>query len=77
MKLQVIGAGLPRTSTSSLARALEQLLGAPSYHMSVIPGHPFNLGVGWDQALAGETPDWDQLRQERRRSYAPLRAEGW
>jgi hypothetical protein len=29
--------------------------------MSAIPGHPFNLGADWDRALAGETPDWDQI----------------
>jgi hypothetical protein len=61
MKLRIVGAGLPRTGTHSLRIALEQLLGGPSYHMSVIPGHPFELGDGWNQALAGETPDWDRL----------------
>jgi hypothetical protein len=29
--------------------------------MSVIPGHPFELGAGWNRALAGDTPDWDHL----------------
>ncbi|MBI1879900.1 MAG: hypothetical protein HYR94_17045 [Chloroflexi bacterium] len=29
--------------------------------MSVIPGHPFDFGIGWNQALGGDTPDWDQL----------------
>ena len=61
MKLRIVGAGLPRTGTSSLAVALEQMLGGRSYHMSTIPGHPFDLGTGWNQALAGDTPDWDQL----------------
>ena len=61
MTLQIVGAGLPRTGTSSLTVALAQLLGGRSYHMSVIPGHPFDLGEGWHQALAGGTPDWDQL----------------
>ena len=61
MNLRVVGAGLPRTGTSSLKVALEHLLGRKCYHMSVIPGHPFDLGPGWDRALAGETPDWDQL----------------
>ena len=61
MNLRVIGAGLPRTGTSSLRLALEQLLGGRSYHMSAIPGHPFDLGPGWDLALAGGTPDWDQI----------------
>ncbi|MCB0092783.1 MAG: hypothetical protein KDE54_33075, partial [Caldilineaceae bacterium] len=61
MTLRVIGAGLPRTGTASLRRALEQLLGGRCYHMSAIPGHPFDLGPGWEQALADETPNWDAL----------------
>lgn len=61
MSLRVVGAGLPRTATASLGVALEHLLGGQVYHMSVIPGHPFNLGAGWNRALAGGMPDWDQL----------------
>ena len=61
MSLRVVGAGLPRTGTSSLKEALEQLLGGRCYHMREIPGHPFDLGEGWDRALAGGTPDWEQL----------------
>ena len=61
MNLRVVGAGLPRTATNSLLQAFEYLLGAPVAHMRVLPGHPFDLGAGWDQALAGETPDWARL----------------
>src|SRR5258705_2827575 len=61
MHLQLVGAGLPRTGTSSLRQALEQLLGAPSCHMSALPGHPFALGEGWDHVIAGGQPDWDAL----------------
>jgi hypothetical protein len=61
MTLRIIGAGLPRTGTSSLSTALERLLGGRCYHMSAIPGHPFDLGAGWEAALAGETPDWDRI----------------
>jgi hypothetical protein len=61
MKLRVVGAGLPRTGTQSLSAALVHLLGGRLYHMSVIPGHPFNLGAGWDRALAGEIPDWNKI----------------
>ena len=61
MRLQVVGAGLPRTGTSSLRQALEHLLGGRCCHMSAIPGHPFNLGDGWNRALAGDTVDWHQL----------------
>ncbi|MDQ3327355.1 MAG: sulfotransferase family protein [Chloroflexota bacterium] len=61
MSLRVVGAGLPRTATSSLQAALEYLLGGRCYHMSAIPGHPFNLGVDWNRALAGGTPDWARV----------------
>ena len=61
MSLRVVGAGLPRTATASLAIALEHLLGGHIYHMREIPGHPFNLGAAWNQALAGNTPNWDQV----------------
>ena len=61
MSLRIVGAGLPRTGTSSLSLALEQLLGGRCYHMSVILGHPFELGTGWNRALAGDTPNWDEL----------------
>ena len=54
MALQVVGAGLPRTGTSSLRVALEQLLGGKCCHMSMLPGHPFNLGEGWGFALANK-----------------------
>ena len=61
MTLRVVGAGLPRTGTSSLKHALEHLLGEPCLHMSAIPGHPFDLGKDWDLALACGTPDWHAL----------------
>lgn len=61
MTLRVVGAGLPRTGTSSLRQALEALLGGPCLHMSAIPNHPFNLGAGWQSALDGAVPDWAQL----------------
>lgn len=61
MIFRVIGAGLPRTGTASLKIALGQLLGGRVYHMREIPGHPFDLGEVWDQALAGDIPDWDQI----------------
>ena len=61
MNLRVVGAGLPRTGTSSLKKALENLLGGRCYHMMEIPGHPFDLGAGWNRALAGDAPDWAKL----------------
>ncbi len=61
MSLRIVGAGLPRTGTSSLRVALEELLGGPCLHMSAIPGHPFDLGVGWQAALTGHPTDWHEL----------------
>jgi hypothetical protein len=61
MNLRVVGAGLPRTGTQSLGAALVHLLEGRFYHMSVIPGHPFDLGPEWARALAGEIPDWDRV----------------
>ena len=59
--LRVIGAGLPRTGTHSLQVALEQLLGGRCYHMREIPGHPFDLGEGWNRALTGDTGGLETL----------------
>ena len=64
MALRVVGAGLPRTGTSSLRQALEHLLGGTCCHMSELPGHPFNLGAGWGGALAGKQTDWQRLMVE-------------
>ena len=58
MDLRFIGAGVPRTGTTSLKRALERLLGGDCLHMSAIPGHPFDLGPDWDAALSGTPVDW-------------------
>ncbi len=61
--LRVVGAGLPRTGTSSLRQALEHLLGGKCCHMSALPGHPFNLGAGWQQALESGATDWDAVME--------------
>ena len=60
MALQIVGAGLGRTGTLSLKGALEQLLGAPCYHMVEVFGRPDDVAV-WQRAIDGETPDWDAL----------------
>ncbi len=61
MSLRVVGAGCPRTATSSLRRAFERLLGRPCLHMSAIDGHPFDLGPVWDGALKGEPQPWHEI----------------
>jgi hypothetical protein len=58
MSLQVIGAGLPRTATSSLRCALETLLGGTCYHMHEVFENTDHVPV-WRRALAGHPPDWN------------------
>ena len=60
MTLQIIGAGLGRTGTHSLKVAIEQLLGAPCYHMVEVFGRPDDVDA-WRRAADGEMPDWDTL----------------
>ena len=57
MTFRVVGAGLPRTGTSSLRDALAQLLGAPVYHMSETMARPAHADV-WAAAIGGRPPDW-------------------
>ncbi|MEO0981312.1 MAG: sulfotransferase family protein [Pseudomonadota bacterium] len=59
MSLKVIGAGFGRTGTASLKIALEQLLGAPCYHMSEAIGNAGHIDL-WIDAAAGK-PDWDAI----------------
>lgn len=60
MTLQVIGAGLAKTGTSSLKLALERLLGGTCYHMVDVFAHPEHIPV-WHDAVGGHPPDWDAL----------------
>lgn len=60
MTLRVVGAGLGRTGTSSLKVALEQLLGAPCYHMFEVLAHPEHIEQ-WQLAADGGSPDWHRL----------------
>jgi hypothetical protein len=60
MTLRVIGAGMGRTGTHSLKLALEQLLGAPCYHMRELFDHPEHIPA-WHAAALGNMPDWDKL----------------
>ena len=58
MALQLIGAGLGRTGTTSLKLALEELLGGPCYHMFEVKERPGDPDV-WGDAYEGRLPDWD------------------
>src|SRR5438445_13745946 len=58
MTLRVVGASLGRTGTHSLKIALEQLLGAPCYHMLEVIAHP-EYARDWKRAIDGEPVDWE------------------
>jgi sulfotransferase family protein len=58
--LKVIGAGLPRTATTTLMVALEQLGLGPCYHMrDLLADLPAGLPV-WEGVAAGDR-DWDRI----------------
>ena len=65
MTLRVVGAGLGRTGTASLKRALEELLDAPCYHMAEVFQHPEHV-PHWHAAARGEMPDWQALLRDYR-----------
>lgn len=58
VSLKLIGAGLPRTGTSSLREALRYLLDAPIYHMSEAFAHPEHVPA-WVAAIEGDPPEWE------------------
>ena len=60
MPLAVIGAGLPRTGTSSLKLALEQLGLGPCYHMREILSYP-ERARDWEAAADGKPVDWEAV----------------
>jgi hypothetical protein len=59
MALKVIGAGYPRTGTSSLKLALEQLGFGPCHHMGEVLMNMPSAAL-WVQAADGR-PDWDAI----------------
>ena len=59
MTLKVIGAGYPRTGTSSLKLALEQLGLGPCHHMREIIMNPPSAAL-WVEAADGH-PDWERI----------------
>jgi hypothetical protein len=60
MTLEVIGAGLGRTGTMSLKRALEQLGFGPCHHMTELAKRP-DRWVLWERFFAGEGVDWNRV----------------
>ncbi|WP_051298478.1 sulfotransferase family protein [Arthrobacter castelli] len=58
--LKVIGAGLPRTGTSSLKAALERLGFDPCYHMFELMQNPQHI-ERWKSVMTGDSPDWDRV----------------
>lgn len=58
MGLRVIGAGLPRTGTTSLKAALERLLGGRCYHMREVDDAQI---PEWHRLALGGEPAWDAL----------------
>jgi hypothetical protein len=60
MTLRVVGAGLGRTGTHSLKLALEQLLGAPCYHMVELFERPDDVEQ-WQRAVRNEKADWARV----------------
>ncbi len=57
--MKLIGAGLPRTATTTQLIALE-MLGLPCYHMRDMMADPQTSIPQWRQALEGDGP-WDEL----------------
>jgi hypothetical protein len=60
MRLNVVGAGLGRTGTASLKKALEQLLGGRCHHMFEVLENPDSVAV-WHSVVRGESDDWEAL----------------
>ena len=63
--MRVIGAGLPRTATTTQMFALEQLGLAPCYHMRDLLGDLEGELPGWESAAAGAA-DWEEIFGEAR-----------
>lgn len=58
--IKVIGAGLPRTATTTLMVALEQLGFGPCYHMRDVLAD-LETGIPLWNAVADGKPDWDTI----------------
>lgn len=58
--MRVIGAGLPRTATTTQMVALEQLGFAPCYHMRDLLGDLEGGLPLWERVVEGD-PDWEEI----------------
>lgn len=58
--MKIIGAGLPRTGTSSLKAALERLGFGPTYHMFELLGNPEHA-ERWRPVFDRESADWERV----------------
>lgn len=58
--LEVIGAGFPRTGTTSLKAALERLGFGPCFHMFEVMAHPEQVDR-WLSVVSGAPVDWDRV----------------
>ena len=65
--MQVIGAGLPRTATSTQMIALEQLGFAPCYHMRNLLAD-LETGLPLWESVAEGKPDWEKIFGDARSS---------
>ena len=64
MTLRVVGAGLPRTGTTSLKQAIETLTGGVCYHMTeVFPRFETHVPL-WQRALDGGLDAFDEIFAE-------------
>lgn len=61
MSLRVVGAGLPRTGTTSLKATLEQLLDGSCYHMVELGQRVEEHGPQWVAALRGDVERLDPV----------------
>ena len=60
MSIKIIGAGFPRTGTTTLKRSLEMLGYEKTYHMKELLVRPENLHY-WTTLADTGTTDWDGL----------------
>ena len=58
--MKVIGAGLPRTATTTTLMAFEQLGFAPCYHMRNLMGNLEDELPAWERLVEGDA-DWDGI----------------